>query len=85
MTIDELAQKVNELEARFNSHAHTGTDSLQIMGQNVLFPVTTVAPTHAARDGTIILYVDSLTAPTVWRLYERSAKTWKYKVIDNGA
>lgn len=85
MTTEELDQRLTALEDKFSDHAHTGIDGQTIMGQYVLFPITTVAPTTKGQNGAVVLYVDSMTSPTVWRLYIRAANTWKYKVIDNAA
>lgn len=69
-------------------HKHNNLDGSQQLDPSEAlfgFQVTTVAPTDAAPEGTIRLYVDSLSSPTAWRLYIRAAKTWKYKTIDNAA
>jgi hypothetical protein len=66
-----------------NNHHHNGLDSPQLDPADFLdFPITTVAPTDM-QGGNIRIYVDSLTAPTVWRLYIRAGNTWKYRTFNN--
>jgi hypothetical protein len=64
-------------------HKHDGINNTLTEGQFVFFPITTTVPTDAATEGSIRIYVDSLSSPTVWRLYVRAAQTWKYRVLNN--
>jgi hypothetical protein len=68
-----------------NDHHHNDLDSPRLDPADSLkgFPITTTAPTDNAENGTIRIYVDSLTTPTVWRLYIRAANIWKYRVLNN--
>lgn len=84
MTPQEIQALVQAEVARaITQHAHTGLDSPIIDSRDLYVVVTTTIPTDAAAEGSRRIYVNSLTAPTVWRLYIRAGKTWKYKTFDN--
>jgi hypothetical protein len=57
-------------------HSHNGVDSPKIkLGDLMLFSST--VPTKPAKEGTMVLYVNS----TTYRLYIRINQLWKYVAL----
>jgi hypothetical protein len=79
--IDEKFASSQYQITRVGNHAHTGVDSPQLDPKNFLgFPITLTVPTTAnnpASTGAIVIFTDSLTAPTLAHFYVRIGTTWK--------